>query len=595
MLNVNDLIPASLPTNFPREGTWPYKVLMALAERGSQGATDDELADILQAPGDLNNVRPRRGEMQSEGFVVGSGQKRPTRSGKPASVWLLSPGLREILWPLFTTDDCDHLATVGGTQWNQLTDAQQRDSEEAQLRLALLARQGVRAAADAGAILVPDVSPVQESGIAATTLTASLSVSDEWTKRAAVVMRLSPDGLELGLWLAPAEEQGLDDDEPAFRARVRSRILSAPEDALEALTAMAAADWTCSLVGPDETPEEFDDFEEWAVEVGRRRASEATFSQTWLAAGDELDDLGHDVGKVIQDLAASCGPALTFFAANLRDPITVLAETLYWPQERARKLVALAQRSRQLLFAGPPGTGKTFAARTLAAALTGETNVRLVQFHPSYAYEDFIEGIRPVLDDDGSGGLRYELRPGLFREVVAAATTSSDGQFLVIDEINRANLPRVLGELLFALEYRGEGNEVSLPYSGESLAVPENLWLIGTMNTADRSVALMDAALRRRFKEFRLDVDYDALRGWHAARTTAALGQEAAERLDRLNTVVIELLDDDRAIGHSFLMREDLAEIGFEVIWDEDLEPVLRDHLLGRTDELDDLRDTFLQ
>jgi 5-methylcytosine-specific restriction enzyme B len=152
----------------------------------------------------------------------------------------------------------------------------------------------------------------------------------------------------------------------------------------------------------------------------------------------------------------------------------------------------------------------------------------------------------------------------------------------------------VLGELLFALEYRGPDNLVELPYSGEQVYVPENLWVIGTMNTADRSVALMDAALRRRFKEFRLPVDPDALRRWHAERGDEAGGIEAAARLERLNALVIDLLDEDRAIGHAFLMRTDLAEIGYETVWHEDLDPVLRDHLLGRTDELDELRQAFL-
>lgn len=183
----------------------------------------------------------------------------------------------------------------------------------------------------------------------------------------------------------------------------------------------------------------------------------------------------------------------------------------------------------------------------------------------------------------------------MLREVIASATSDPEqSHFLVIDEINRANLPRVLGELLFALEYRGEGNEVVLPYSGESITMPDNLWLIGTMNTADRSVALMDAAMRRRFKEFRLDVDLVALGRWHEQRTSVELGHEAVQRLERLNAEVVALLDEDRAIGHSFLMRGDLADIGFATVWREDFEPVLRDHLLGRTDDLPALEESFL-
>lgn len=256
------------------------------------------------------------------------------------------------------------------------------------------------------------------------------------------------------------------------------------------------------------------------------------------------------------------------------------------------------------------------AARILAAALADEARVKLVQFHPTYAYEDFVEGIRPVMDDaprssrvstasgtddpnaleTSSAGLRYSIRPGVFKQIVNDARSAPDGapHFLIIDEINRANLPRVLGELLFALEYRGPENEVELAYSAETFYVPDNLWVIGTMNTADRSVALLDAAMRRRFKEVRFDVDYEVVRRWHERNTSADLGTEAAARLDRLNDEVIELLDDDRAIGHSFLIRHDLAEVGFDAVWHEDLEPVLRDHLLGRTDDLPALREAFL-
>jgi len=183
---------------------------------------------------------------------------------------------------------------------------------------------------------------------------------------------------------------------------------------------------------------------------------------------------------------------------------------------------------------------------------------------------------------------------GIAEHVRRLRVAAAARHFLIIDEINRANLPRVLGELLFALKYRGKDNAVELPYSGELLHVPENLWLIGTMNTADRSVALMDAAMRRRFKEVRFDVDLDALRAWHDRHTSAELGKDAEARLQRLNAEAVDLLDEDRAIGHSFLMRPDLAEVGFGTVWREDLEPVLRDHLLGRTDDLPSLREAFL-
>jgi 5-methylcytosine-specific restriction protein B len=234
-------------------------------------------------------------------------------------------------------------------------------------------------------------------------------------------------------------------------------------------------------------------------------------------------------------------------------------------------------------------------ALIIARLLAGEQeegHVRLAQFHPSYAYEDFVEGIRPRLR--GEGVLGYEVRKGVLRRLVDQAREFPEERFfLVIDEMNRANLPRVFGELLFGLEYRGPGNPIDLPYSEEY--IPDNFWVIGTMNTADRSIALVDAALRRRFTHVQFVPDFKALERWLKAHGLGDLAEDAVRRLEALNAELEELLDSDRLIGHTYLMREDLAQVGFETIWAEDLEPVLREHLFSRPEELQRLRGTFLK
>ena len=266
-------------------------------------------------------------------------------------------------------------------------------------------------------------------------------------------------------------------------------------------------------------------------------------------------------------------------------PITPgFADDLLMDQAELTKIADLLWEYRQVIFYGPPGTGKTYLARELARHLTDDGAVKLVQFHPSYTYEDFFEGYRPAPGEGGS--LTFTLHAGPFRDFAEVATANpSTAYILIIDEINRANLAKVFGELYFLLEYRDQS--ISLQYSpGNEFTLPENLFLIGTMNTADRSIARIDTAMRRRFKFVELDPRIPPVQGllsrWLEEHE---LPPDAALLLDELNAR-IEDTDPDAAIGPSYLMDERIyqRDNGLDRVWQYSIMPLLEDLFFGQHD-----------
>ncbi len=274
-----------------------------------------------------------------------------------------------------------------------------------------------------------------------------------------------------------------------------------------------------------------------------------------------------------------------------KDYIAAAAKDLHVDRAFLDQIVTLIEDKGQVVFYGPPGTGKTYIAKRLAGAMVEDDPDRttVVQFHPATTYEDFFEGLRPKLNEGGA--VSYELRRGPLSKMAKEATDNPDHRYvMVIDELNRANLPKVFGELLFLLEYRHEP-VATLYRPGEKFELPSNLLFIATMNTADRSVALVDAALRRRFHFIPFFPHIGQMKGllrrWlnDHNRDTAV-----ADLLDAVNSELQGQIGDHLTIGPSHFMKDDLSEEALQRIWEFNIYPTLEELLWGRTDELDTWR-----
>ena len=264
--------------------------------------------------------------------------------------------------------------------------------------------------------------------------------------------------------------------------------------------------------------------------------------------------------------------------------LSALAAELYLTADFLEDIHALLKEKRQVIFQGPPGTGKTYVAQKLASHLAGSGDrVDLVQFHPSYAYEDFIEGYRPTILDNGQPGFKLTDGP-LNRIADRARKDPAHNYYLIIDEINRGNIAKVFGELYFLLEYRKA--KISLLYSDKPFFLPENLYIIGTMNTSDRSIALVDLALRRRFYFMEFHPDQEPIKSVlrEYLRDKASAMEWVADVVERANTE----LEKDRhaAIGPSYFMNDSLNDAAVERIWKHSVLPYVEELLFGQEDEL---------
>jgi 5-methylcytosine-specific restriction protein B len=266
-----------------------------------------------------------------------------------------------------------------------------------------------------------------------------------------------------------------------------------------------------------------------------------------------------------------------------------LVHELHVPRAALQEIIDLLASRQQIVLYGPPGTGKTFIAKAIARHIIGSddrSRMQLVQFHPSYAYEDFFEGYRPDLTPGGEA--TFSLQEGPLARIAREARENPGSPYvLVIDELNRANLAKVFGELYFLLEYRNES--INLQYRPDvAFRLPRNLFIIGTMNTADRSIALLDAAMRRRFSFVELHPDEPPVNAvLDAWLKEGKHSRERARLLEALNSL-IEDHDRDLRIGPSYLMRDEAdTEEGLTRIWKYDIMPLLEEHYYGRLSRKD--------
>ena len=264
-------------------------------------------------------------------------------------------------------------------------------------------------------------------------------------------------------------------------------------------------------------------------------------------------------------------------------------KSVYMDRDQYNAIVGLLKTKKNIILQGAPGVGKTFVAKRLAYSMMGikdVSRVKLVQFHQSYSYEDFIEGYRP-------SGAGFELVKGAFYSFCKKAAEDEESDyFFIIDEINRGNLSKICGELFMLIESDKRGSELQLLYSRELFYVPRNVHIIGMMNTADRCLAMLDYALRRRFAfvELRPAFDSDGFLEYCAGLDNPKF-KDLVRVVKSLNLAISEdeSLGEGFCIGHSYFCNmkpENCTDVALASIVDYELVPMLKEYWFDEPDNV---------
>jgi len=271
-------------------------------------------------------------------------------------------------------------------------------------------------------------------------------------------------------------------------------------------------------------------------------------------------------------------------------------ETVFVKEKHFRNIVDLLNYKKNIIIKGPPGVGKTFIAKYIAWAIMekkDDSKIQMVQFHQSYSYEDFVQGFRP--DEDGN----FYLKDGIFYKFCKNAERDKNNKyFFIIDEINRGNLSKIFGELMMLIESDKRGDfKIPLTYSkaDDTFTVPPNIYLIGTMNTADRSLAMVDYALRRRFCFVDLVPAYETDK-FNSFLERAGVDKDLIERINKNLSMINKVIEDDTKnlgpgfkVGHSYFCPakngNEFGEAWYERIIDFEIAPLLLEYWFDRPEE----------